>query len=55
LRKEMPRIGIIAISGAFGGQHLKTAQMLGADATLNKPVSVKLLLARVAEVLRSRQ
>ena len=52
LRRDTPGIGIIAISGAFGGQFLKMAQMLGADAALSKPVSAELLLARVAEVLK---
>ena len=55
LRRDVPSVGIIAISGAFEGQFLKTAQMLGADAVLNKPVSAELLLAKVAEVLKSRQ
>ncbi|MCX6629780.1 MAG: response regulator, partial [Candidatus Solibacter sp.] len=55
LRREAPRIGIIAISGAFGGQFLKMAHILGADALLSKPVSAELLLARVAEVLKARQ
>jgi CheY-like chemotaxis protein len=54
LRREVPGIGIIAISGAFEGRFLKTAQMLGADAVLNKPVSADLLLAKVAEVLQLR-
>ena len=55
LRKEMPGIGIIAISGAFGGQFLEMAQTLGADAALTKPVSAELLLAKVAEVLKPRR
>jgi CheY-like chemotaxis protein len=55
LRRDAPGIGIIAISGAFGGQFLKTAQLLGADAVLNKPVSAELLLAKVAEVLKPRR
>jgi len=54
LRRDLPGVGIIAISGAFGGQFLKTAQMLGADAVLSKPVSAELLLARMAEALKSR-
>lgn len=54
LRRDAPRIGIIAISGAFSGQFLRTAQLLGADAVLNKPVSVDVLLAKVAEVLNLR-
>jgi DNA-binding response OmpR family regulator len=55
LRREVPGVGIIAISGAFQGQFLKTAQLLGADAALSKPVSTDLLLARVVEVLKLRR
>jgi signal transduction histidine kinase/DNA-binding response OmpR family regulator len=55
LRKELPGIGIIAISGRFEAPYLKMAEMLGADAVLAKPVGTELLLARVAEVLKSRR
>ena len=55
LHRDLPGVRIIAISGAFGGQFLKVAQMLGAHAVLSKPVSAELLLARVAEVLKSRR
>jgi DNA-binding response OmpR family regulator len=55
LRKEMPGIGIIAISGKSEGPYLKMAGVLGADAMLAKPVSGDLLLARVAEVLKLRR
>ena len=55
LRKDVAGIGIIAISGAFGGQFLEVARMLGAQAVLSKPVSAELLLAKVAEVLKSRR
>jgi len=55
LRRDVPDVRVIAISGAFGGQFLKTAQLLGADAVLSKPVSAELLLARVAEVLKPRR
>src|SRR5664279_3093615 len=34
LRRNVPGAGIIAISGAFGGQFLRTAQLLGADAVM---------------------
>jgi len=54
LRRETPGIGIIAMSGAFSGQFLRTAQLLGADAVLNKPVRPDLLLAKVADVLELR-
>jgi DNA-binding NarL/FixJ family response regulator len=55
LRKELPGIGIIAMSGAFGGQFLTPALMLGADAILSKPVGSDLLLAKVTEVLQARR
>jgi len=55
LRREAPEVGIIAISGAFGGRFLNAAQKLGADAVLAKPVSAELLLSKVAEVLFSRR
>ena len=54
LRKETPGVGIIAISGAFGGEFLTVAAKLGADAILNKPVSPDLLLEKVAAVLMRR-
>ena len=54
LRKDVPGMGIIAMSGAFGGQYLEVARRLGAQAVLTKPVSAELLLERIAEVLKSR-
>jgi len=51
LRQQFPKVKIIAISGAFGGQFLSTARLLGADATLMKPVSPNQLRGTVAEVL----
>ena len=55
LRRRIPGVGIIAISGAFGGQFLSTAKILGADQVLGKPVSAEVLLAKVAEVLIERR
>lgn len=51
VRRDQPGAGIIAISGAFDGQFLEVAQMIGADAVIEKPVKPDLLLARVAQVL----
>ena len=50
LRKLRPEIRIIAMSGAFGGQFLKTAELLGADATLAKPVRPEVLDQLIEEV-----
>jgi PAS domain S-box-containing protein len=55
LRRDMPGVRIIAISGAFDGRFLETARILGADAVLSKPVSAGLLSAKVAEVLKTRR
>jgi CheY-like chemotaxis protein len=52
LRRDLPGVRIIAISGAFGGQFLKAAGWLGADAVLDKPVSAEALLAMVTKVLK---
>jgi CheY-like chemotaxis protein len=55
LRKIAPRIQIIAISGAFGGELLNGAKILGAVACLMKPIRVESLLVTVAEALQSRR
>jgi PAS domain S-box-containing protein len=55
LRKDLPGARIIAISGAFEGQFLRPAQLLGANAVLSKPINPELLLATVAEVLVRRR
>jgi hypothetical protein len=55
IRRELPDVGIVAISGAFGGDFLKVAEKLGADAILAKPVTPELLMAKVAEVLQARR
>ena len=50
VRRQHPNVKTIAMSGAFGGQFLKTAQLLGAHATLSKPVLPERLISTVAEV-----
>ena len=55
LRRDVPGVGIIAISGALGPQFLEVARMLGAQVALRKPVSAEVILAKVAEVLKSRR
>jgi CheY-like chemotaxis protein len=51
LRGRYPRLKIIAVSGAFGGNMLTTAEALGADETLMKPVSPERLLETVRQTL----
>ena len=51
MRLQAPQLGIIAISGAFGGKFLRMAKGLGADATLTKPVSIQELNRTIEDVL----
>ncbi len=51
IRERYPDVGIIAISGAFGGKFLKMAKGFGADATLIKPIKPDQLWSTVAGVL----
>ncbi len=51
LRTEYPQIRVIVMSGAFDGQYLKVAKMLGAHATLEKPILSHQLLQTVYEVM----
>lgn len=52
IRRGYPATPILAISGAFGGQFLLAAQMLGARAVLSKPIAAEALVAKVAELLQ---
>jgi CheY-like chemotaxis protein len=51
IRREHPHVKMIAISGAFGGQFLVTAEHLGAQGILRKPVEPQQLLQMVRQVL----
>jgi CheY-like chemotaxis protein len=51
VRKLCPETKIIAMSGAFGGQFMKTMELLGANATLVKPIDPDELLATVGALL----
>jgi DNA-binding response OmpR family regulator len=53
LVKLVPKPAVIAISGAFGESMLRAASMLGAAATLQKPISANQLLQAVGSVLGS--
>lgn len=55
IRKERPEVGIIAISGAFEGKMLRSAQLLGADEALTKPLSPERLVGAARRVLASRR
>ncbi len=51
LHAQRPKLPVIAISGAFGGSFLKAAGMLGASATLAKPIAPDALLRAVKELV----
>ncbi len=51
IRSEQPNLKVIAVSGAFEGQFLQSAALLGACATLLKPVGRDQLLSTVRRVL----
>lgn len=50
IRLRYPKVKIIAMSGAFGGQFLKTAKLLGVAATLVKPIRQEILLETVGRI-----
>jgi PAS domain S-box-containing protein len=52
LHGQQPDLPVIAISGAFGGSLLKAAAMLGASATLTKPIAPQELLRTVAKFVK---
>jgi len=54
VRKRFPMVKILAISGAFGENMLRTAQLLGADATLGKPFTAAALVATVHALFESQ-
>jgi CheY-like chemotaxis protein len=51
IRRQHPGMKIIAVSGAFGGSFLGSAKLLGAEATLVKPVGPGQLLGALRRVL----
>ena len=55
LRRVLPQLKIIAISGQFAGPLLRAAKLLGAQASLAKPIQPDELLAAVAHVMVARE
>jgi CheY-like chemotaxis protein len=50
-RTQIPDLKIIVASGFIKGMRLKAAKLIGAVATLNKPIPIAALLATVCEVI----
>lgn len=55
LRKSHPALDVVAMSGAFSGEYLSTARLLGAHATLAKPIDPVGLLALVQDILKKKR
>jgi signal transduction histidine kinase/CheY-like chemotaxis protein len=55
LHRTRPELGIIAISGAFGGQFLRAAKLFGAHAAVSKPIHPVRLLTEVERFLLDRR
>jgi signal transduction histidine kinase len=51
LRKELPNLKIVAMSGAFAGQFLHVAHMMGATAVLSKPFRPGIVLDTLGSIL----
>lgn len=54
LRRDFPATGVIAVSGRASEVYMKTAKLLGAQATLEKPLRMETLLEAVRTVLQGR-
>ena len=51
VRKDHPAVRIIAMSGAAGSPYLRVAELMGAEAVLQKPFGAEELLQIVQKVL----
>jgi two-component system cell cycle sensor histidine kinase/response regulator CckA len=51
VRKLYPAVKILVISGVFGETMLRTAERLGADASLAKPFTAEMLIAAVRTLI----
>jgi uncharacterized protein (TIGR03437 family) len=54
IRKAHPPLKIIAMSGAFGPDALRAADLVGAQAVLTKPLNTETVLSRVRTVLQRK-
>lgn len=54
VRSQYTRLKILVVSGRFGGDILRTAEYLGADASLPKPFSPDALVTAVRRLLEVR-
>jgi CheY-like chemotaxis protein len=54
-RSQIPDLKIIVASGYIPGTMVKTANLFGAVATLNKPIEIGLLLSTVRSVMEEQE
>jgi len=54
LRREFPGVKVVAVSGKASEVYMKTAKLLGAEATLEKPLRMESLLETVRSLLRGQ-
>jgi CheY-like chemotaxis protein len=55
LRAQYPAVRVVAMSGAFDRRYLKTAAMMGAQATLKKPIAPDELLRVLDKVMLGKK
>ena len=55
IRRRFPQVKTVAMSGARFGPFLRAAELLGAHATLSKPLNASLLRLTVQQVLAGSQ
>ena len=51
IRQRFPAVKTVAMSGAVFGPYLRAAELLGANATLSKPLNSSLLRLTLQQVL----
>jgi len=51
MRREFPGVKLIAVSGQAGAVYLRVAKLLGAQASLEKPLRMDTVLATIRSVL----
>lgn len=52
IRQDRPKLKVIAMTATFGPHALRTADMLGAQAVLRKPLTAEMVRRRVNDLLR---
>ncbi len=51
IRRDYPDLKVVAMSGAFGGDYLRIASLLGAHGTIPKPLALEHVLKVIGDTL----